>query len=66
MGQDMSSRRIMQTVMHSQPTVVPKMPFFNVASDIEKNVGFRTGVQAQIERTGHAQNTALPLNLNTS
>lgn len=61
MWQDMSSRRIMQTVMHSQPTVVPKMPFFNVASDIEKNIGFRTGVQAQ-KPPDTLRYTALPVN----
>lgn len=43
MLQDMSSRRIMNTVMHSKPMAIPKVPFYNVAKDIEKHVGFRTG-----------------------
>ena len=56
----------MQTVMHSQPTVVPKMPFFNVASDIEKNIGFRTGVHAHIENNGHGQKHCIACELHTN
>ena len=42
--QDMSTRRIMQTFMQTNAPTVPTIPFYNTAEDIQKTIGFRTGM----------------------
>lgn len=40
----MSSRRIMQTFMQTSAPTVATVPFYNTAEDIQKTIGFRTGM----------------------
>ena len=42
--QDMSSRKIMQTFMQTSAPTVASVPFYNTAEDIQKTIGFRTGM----------------------